>query len=42
MIFGDPDEDETYGFYPSYDSPALLALYAGDALELNIQVMDWE
>jgi serine protease len=42
VIFGDPDADEAYGFYPSFDSPAPLALDAGDELELNIQVMDWE
>jgi hypothetical protein len=42
LIFGDPDAEEAYVFYPSYDSPALLALYAVDALELNIQAMDWE
>jgi len=42
VIFGDPDADEAYGFYPSYDSPALIPLDAGDELELNIQVMDWE
>jgi serine protease len=42
VIFGDPDADEAYGFYPSYDNPARLALDAGDEFELNIQVMDWE